>query len=113
VIASAIGRLLNGRLVIPAVAANGFIDAFKTWTGDLVRAELFPTPSAESSAAPGRKLVDAGGLLTLIGAHQNSPSAVTLSTHAAPDSFVCGYWNADIGPACRGRNLIKKYSLAG
>jgi len=35
---------------------------------------------------------------------------VTLSTHAAPDSFVCGYWNADIGPVCRTFNLIKKKS---
>jgi hypothetical protein len=36
---------------------------------------------------------------------------VTLSTHAAPDSFVCGYWNADIGPACQPFNLIKNKSL--
>jgi hypothetical protein len=69
-IAPALSRFLNGRLVVPTAAANGFMDAFEPRAGRRVRVDFLPTLSAESSAAPGWKLVDAGGLLTLV-AHQN------------------------------------------
>src|ERR1700730_17850644 len=80
---------LDGRFVIPAVAAGSLVHARRSLLG--CRFGLVMATPAESRAAPGGELVDLCGPVIQTRIHSRLSLRQGTWTHAAPDSFAIGY----------------------
>ena len=76
-------------LMIPAATADGLVHRHRRLVAGGVCFAV--TATAESRAAPGRKLIDLCGPVIQTGVHCNSPLSRNAWLHGAPDSFSCGY----------------------